>query len=285
MIRIILLGGTGNHLFQYALGRYLAIKHDTGLILDQYRLGRGYNRRYELGRFEIAARAVDAPVSTSDAARMRHEQSLQATGIPIFTSQGQRFDSRVLSLPAPCILFGLFQSEKYFRPVADTIRKELAFKPYPIAEETAALTREIESTTSVSVHVRRGDYVVRPQFSVCTMDYYRRAIEYVRGAVPAPTFYFFSDDIGWCRDRFAGPDFVFCNLDQSASDPLNDMRLMSICRHHIIANSTFSWWGAWLNDDPHKVVVAPDRWQHAEDVPIDDKLCDRWVRIPVEVAG
>jgi hypothetical protein len=111
------------------------------------------------------------------------------------------------------------------------------------------------------------------------MKYYENAMNLIRKEIDNPYFYIFSDDIPWCTDHFRDPDCFFVNLKQSREDPLNDMRLMSLCKHNIIANSSFSWWGAWLNSNPQKMVICPYVWFNAKDVPIEDKMCANWKKV------
>ena len=133
---------------------------------------------------------------------------------------------------------------------------------------------------SVSVHIRRGDYLkkdLRPIYGdICTVDYYHRALEYVHNKIENPKIFMFSDDMQWVKDNLLEPGMILVN-EMSEWDGMTDMYLMTQCRHHIIANSSFSWWGAWLGDNPDKIVVAPVRWfnNHSQ----TDMICKEWVKI------
>ena len=190
------------------------------------------------------------------------------------------FDPRVIDLPGYIRLVGYWQSEKYFKDYEDVIRSDFTFG-YPLDAPNSATAREIEATTAVCVSVRRGDYVTNPDVrryhGVLSLEYYRSAAELIQRRVPDAHFFVFSDDIDWCRANLAlGGRTTFVDHDQNR--PADDLRLMTLCRHHIMANSTFSWWGAWLCENPDTVVVGPQRWAIAEDVG-PDLLPERWIRL------
>ena len=157
---------------------------------------------------------------------------------------------------------GYWQSEKYFKNIKDEIIK--SFTPiHDISEKAKQYIKEIENSNSVSLHVRRGDYVDNTMFkgsglTITEMPYYKDAIEFINSKVENPKFFIFSDDIAWCKENFEFlEDKTFIDDTKSAID---DMVLMSRCEHNIIANSTFSWWGAWLNRNKNKIVIAPKVW-------------------------
>jgi hypothetical protein len=151
-------------------------------------------------------------------------------------------------------LHGYFQTEKYFADAADAVRGEFAFHPATVVEAEQRLASISEPR--LSVHVRRGDYVDQANFHPpCEVGYYAAALARMP---PQWRVILFSDDIAWCRDQevFAGERFVFSD----GASNVTDLCMMSLCDHHIIANSSFSWWGAWLGRNPEKRVTAPDRW-------------------------
>lgn len=157
--------------------------------------------------------------------------------------------------------WGYFQSEEYFVHEAQRIRDAFRLR----APSTAYATWEHriqEIPTAVSLHVRRGDYVQNPHvlrdFGICSPQYYTRACEYMKAHTNTPTFFVFSDDIAWVKEQLAVPNAVY--VEDSALSPAEELMLMRTCAHHIIANSSFSWWGAWLNPKPEKIVIAPTPW-------------------------
>ena len=186
----------------------------------------------------------------------------------------------------PLVYFkGFYQSERYFADVADEVRSAFAFHPELASERTQALAEKIKADAlSVSLHVRRGDYlqpsVWRNTGGVCCLPYYKRAIAEMRRRVDGLHFYVFSDDPEWCRAHLPLDDTaVFVDWNKK-TDSWQDMMLMSLCRHNIICNSTFSWWGAWLNGNPEKTVLAPDRWSLLYPTPYLN--CPSWIPVSTE---
>lgn len=181
-------------------------------------------------------------------------------------------------------LDGYWQSEVFFRDFSDEIRGEFCF-PIHTSRQNRAIQEMIEGTNSVSLHVRRGDYVNNPKANAVhgtsPLNYYRGAIERFRSALSDPRFFVFSDDISWCRENLGhllspADQFVCNNVGNSS---FRDMQLMSSCDHHILANSTFSWWGAWLNRSDKKVVVAPRIWFNDGRREAPGLIPSSWIRI------
>jgi len=194
------------------------------------------------------------------------------------------FYPEFFDLPDGCVIDGTFQSEKFFAPVAKVLKKHFGFRFAP-SEKVVAMAAEISTGEAVAIHFRRGDLVNNPKYQKSQAplgaDYYKRGIDQIRSRIPKPTFYIFSDDITYAKESGLCPDgavFVDCVEDWNAYDAL---RLMSLCKNFIIANSTFSWWGAWLAENPEKIVIHPQPW--FADMPENDPrdLCpERWVSIP-----
>jgi hypothetical protein len=178
-----------------------------------------------------------------------------------------------------CYYDGYWQSEKYFEPVKDIIRRELEFIPILGERNTEHLNR-IESSRSVSIHVRRGDYVSLKSnldlYQSCSIEYYQTAIEFLENKIIQPQFYIFSDDPEWAKDNFKGEKFRF--IDNNSQSPVIDLFLMKKCQHNVIANSSFSWWGAWLNNNPDKIVIAPKKW-FKNNWSDTDIIPDNWTKI------
>ena len=177
---------------------------------------------------------------------------------------------------------GYWQSEKYFSDVADTIRREFAITA-PSDDRGRELAAQMAARQSVSVHIGRGDYVAEPRHSrvrsMCTPEYYARCVAHVAGLLPDPRLFLFSDDPEWVA---ANLDFGHPTTLVSTTQPRpahEDLRLMSTCRHHIIANSSFSWWGAWLDRRPNKLVLAPRRWMNDPRVDDRDVVPPGWIRV------
>lgn len=179
-----------------------------------------------------------------------------------------------------CLYQGTWQSEKYFLHTTELIKKEFSFKDYLLSDYTKSMSSKIISDNSVAIHVRRGDYLNKEYgngFSGCTdIDYYTRAINYMCAKLGNPHFYVFSDDTEYIRKHFCGYDMVIVDGNKG-KDSWQDMYLMSICKHNIIANSSFSWWGAFLNANSDKIVIAPKRWWYTFEK--DDVVPEQWLRI------
>jgi len=184
-------------------------------------------------------------------------------------------------LKQDCYLYGYWQSERYFKDFANIIRQDFAFK-IPLDERNKQIALDIANTQSVSLHVRRGDYVNDPKNSniinICSLEYYREAIEYIVNRIEKPVFYIFSDDMAWVKAHLS-TDFPCIYVDyNSGLESYRDMQLMSLCKHHIIANSSFSWWGAWLNPNPEKMVIAPRKW-FVNNNNVDDLIPQDWITL------
>ena len=288
-----LIGGLGNQMFQYAAARALALRQKAEVRLDLSGFENYGLRRYELDPYPIAAtiatneeiEAFKQPVAEILRQRARGllDRVLGSTPRPIHYREPHfHFDPQLAKQTPPVLLDGFWQSELYFRDIAGILRTELAPRD-PLEAENAALAAEIDQVEAVSLHVRRGDYVsntsTNAYHGVCSLDYYRAAITRMREHLVTPHLFVFSDDHAWARDNLkAGVAITYVTVNPSDRG-FRDMQLMSRCRHHIIANSSFSWWGAWLNPRPNKIVVAPNRWFAASPNDTRDLLPLEWSRL------
>lgn len=287
-----LIGGLGNQMFQYAAGRAVSLRLGTSLRLDTIDFRRyGLHQGFELDRLFTIAAKVAQPIEV--------QQLLRWQGLPRFrqlvlrpSMQWMRRKALVIEpsfsywpgiteVLNDCYLVGYWQSEYNFREVAETIRKDFSFRLSP-SESNAKLMRKISQSNAVSLHVRRGDYVSNPgaaqTYTLCTLEYYRSAIAHIAKHVENPSFYIFSDDISWAKENLC-IDFHHEYIEHNTgADSYMDMRLMSLCKHNIIANSSFSWWGAWLNANKDKIVIAPEKW-FAKDVAAHDLLPVSWTKL------
>jgi hypothetical protein len=298
MIIVRLSGGLGNQMFQYAAGRQLAHLLGSGLKLDTSLFDTpapgDTPRRFELGGY-----AISAGMATGEERRICRElgrikvtplfRLLQRCGrypsrggIRYYRELGFRFDCRLETLPDNLCLEGFWQSEKYFSSIGDIIRQELT----PLKElsgHNARLAERIAATNSVSLHIRRGDYVSNPAamsyHGTCTLEYYAGALELIARRVERPHLFVFSDDPAWAAENLkcAMPTTFVDHND--ADNGQDDLELMRRCRHNIIANSSFSWWGAWLNEHPGKTVIAPLRWFREPGVDTRDLIPEGWLRL------
>lgn len=292
MVVVRLTGGLGNQLFQYAAARRLALVRQTEVVLDtgwfRHEAG-GYPaaRPYELHHLDLPARVVSLPSATIG----RWERGLTArigrwpsrrVRLPVIrqSADWSGLDQRVLDGPAYVVLDGYWQNEGYFQDHAETIRAELRL---PAASEPrfAQLLEEIGSSEAIAVHVRRGDYVTVPQVAevhgALELDYYRQAVGLVaQRAGPDARVFVFSDEPEWAEKRL-GFELPTTHIGRMAWPVTAELRLMASCRHHVVANSSYSWWGAWLAERPGQVVVAPRRWTRTTDS--SAIVPTRWTRI------
>lgn len=271
MITVRLIGGLGNQMFQYAAGRRLALARGVPLRLD---LGwyddqppQDTQRAYELGVYAADDQVTKASVPLPEAhtrlglLRQRASNAL-GRGPRVLRQRGTSFDPAVLDAPDGTHLVGYWQSERFFADHAATIRADLVLRS-PLREAAADTLARIETDpAAVSLHVRRGDYISNPNASrfhgTMGADYYQRAVDLIVERAGGPVrLYVFSDDPDWCEDQLQlGHEQTVLRGNSSHED----LALMRACRHHVIANSSFSWWGAWLDGRPETIVVAPERW-------------------------
>ncbi|HMO77665.1 MAG TPA: alpha-1,2-fucosyltransferase [Candidatus Paceibacterota bacterium] len=268
MIIINLKGGLGNQMFQYAFGRALSIKNNDILKLDIHsldqakRIGNIY-RPFSLALFNIQQDLA----SLADIAASKKPEGLltkitRRIKNSLWGDQTNLFKAEYLNQKGNLYLDGYFQSPLYFENIRDLLLKEFTLK-VPLPEYGRNILEQMQLSNSVSLHIRRGDYlsnlIVKKQFGPCTKDYYQRAIDKLKTEVKDAKFFVFSDDIAWVKNNLElDEDTVFVS-DPSLKDA-EELSLMSQCQHNIIANSSFSWWGAWLNQNPSKLVIAPTPW-------------------------
>lgn len=287
-----LIGGLGNQMFQYAAGRALSLRKTTELRLDISGLASyGLHQGFELQRVftcpAAIARASDIDQllgwqSKSFIRRLMQQPRFAAFRRDAFAVEPYfYFWPEINDLKTDCYLSGYWQSEKYFADAAAQIRADFTFR-LPLENKNAELARQISQLNAVSLHVRRGDYASNPKTTathgLCSLEYYSASIRHVSERVQQPHIFIFSDDIAWVQDNLK-IDFpcVYVQHNRGA-ESYNDMRLMSLCRHHIIANSSFSWWGAWLNPSTTKIVIAPQKW-FANQTDVKDLFPSGWVTL------
>lgn len=279
MVTVFLRGGLGNQMFQYALGLNLAKKNRSRVVLDavflQDRLPR---RNFTYRTYDMDVFAINPPFTAlSDAANTfpipgvwlgLDVASILARRVSgsqtLIREKRKTFDPSVLAAQGDVLLYGRWQSEEYFADVADDVRTTFKFR-HRLEGEAEALAEKIVAVNSVSLHVRRGDYVtfkiLEQRMGGTDLAYYDRAAKYIGEHVTTPHFFVFSDDIQWCKKNIAMP-FPTTYVDDISCGPKAafHLELMSLCKHNVITNSTFSWWGAWLNKNSGKIVIAPKQW-------------------------
>jgi len=291
MIITKLIGGLGNQMFQYAAGRRAAYVNKSELKLDIS----GYNkqvgitpRKYALNIFNIQENFA----SKREINKLKKNNSLVQKILrkihPVFTKKSYitekcpNFDSNMLNISDNSYLEGYWGSEKYFSDIEDIIRKDFTPKNKP-DNATIELIQRIKNCNSVSVHVRRNDYVMDKKthdfHGLCGLGYYKKSIALITKKITNPSFFIFSDDPNWCKTnlRLCYPtNYVTHNLEKKDYE---DMILMSECKHNIIANSSFSWWGAWLNQNKNRIIIAPKKWFQDKSIDTKDLIPQSWIKI------
>jgi len=287
MIIVRIIGGLGNQLFQYAAARRIAYFHSVELALDISEFQHLEDRNYCLHHFNIIERI--ATHEEVEAGLGKYPKVIRSIAFLWLSNSKRRlikekhfhFDPAILQAPDNVYLDGYWQSEKYFKDIEGIIRKEYTVKSLP-DKINQAMAEKISLTNSVSIHIRRGDYVTKDKTNqfhgTCTLEYYDTAVNELARVIKDPTFFVFSDDIEWAREYLKLPYPVIFVGHNSPEKGFEDLRLMSLCNHHIIANSTFSWWGAWLSTNKNKIVYTPKRWFAAAGCNTDDLIPETWHR-------
>ncbi|MDG1143402.1 MAG: alpha-1,2-fucosyltransferase, partial [Burkholderiales bacterium] len=264
MISTRIRGGLGNQLFQYCAGRALALNHGADLSLDL----RDYLRpnAFDAGLQYFNVQTVPTerlPVGREDGLVSALNKIVRGGALRSYREASLGYDAEFEALRDNTHLKGYWQSEKYFLPFEDQIRSDLRIISEP-SQQNLDVRAKISACNAVSLHIRRGDYISNAKFSAahgtCDLNYYVRAAAFVAERVDDPVIYVFSDDPIWVAQNLKLPFEVHFVDHNDGSMAHEDLRLMASCKHHIIANSSFSWWGAWLNPLKDKVVVAPTRW-------------------------
>jgi len=273
---ISIAGGLGNQMFQYAF--FLALnkkepKSINRLYIAKYLLHNGY----ELDTvFDIQKRQISNFI-TGFLKKMLKKWTLKIRDHAIGTYTNFNTDSHKIVYYS-----GYWQSEKYFENAEDSIRQQFTFKEKLISEKNKAFIKQYSNKNTVSIHIRRGDYVTNTDANIllgglCDLSYYHNAISYIKKNVSQLYFQFYSDDIDWVKENFIDLENVQFIDWNHQTDSWQDMMLMSKCKHNIIANSSFSWWGAWLNNNPNKIVIAPSKWFNSHETL--DIVPENWIRI------
>lgn len=281
MITTHISGGLGNQFFQYSTGRALAYKLNLPLKLDL----RVYSDPHYLREYVLDKFSIDAKVSLSPMLDYLHY--MESRWIPFFSKQrvfGEEklsYDPDLLMQPDDTYLLGHWQSEKYFLSIKEKIKQELSYK-YDIGAEYSRYKSLINSSNSVSLHIRRGDYVsdatTNSVHGICTLQYYYHALDIISTKLSKPHIFVFSDDLNWAKSNCKfKTKTTFVEIEKSDSN--QEIEIMKLCKHSIIANSSYSWWGAWLNEYKGKIVIAPDKWFNDQSLDTTDLIPKRWLKV------
>ena len=275
MNKVAIYGGLGNQMFQYALcvalnhrGKKSRISFSSYLISyhhDGFNLCNAFKIRLRFPYYFLNTFLIHGTFLYKN----RYIGFFLKRLIPGVHRKSNKylekkefeFDADVFN-QTDCTFVGIWQVEEYFIDIREQIIKEFEFR-VPEDHSNKELINRITQTESVSIHIRRGDYLSDRWKNILGVingnKYYLTAIDYISSKVMDPCYFVFSDDIGWAKDNLELKNCIFIDHNKRGNSYI-DMYLMSLCKHNIIANSTFSWWAAWLNKNDEKIVVMPDRW-------------------------
>ncbi len=270
MIIVKLQGGLGNQMFQYAAARSLTEKgENVNLDVQFFKHTKSTEtftaRQYELDVFtNLKTCKANNSLLKMFTGNTVYYKVLRWFYKPVFIQQKENEFIQLTDLPASKYKYlnGYFQSEKYFKHIRNQLLKEFTFPE--LDEKNAATRKQITGTeNSVSIHIRRGDYL-KPIFKdvhgILPLEYYTNALYNLEKEITKPNLFVFSDDMNWAKESFKQYSGSICFVENNtAKEAWKDMALMSACKHHIIANSSFSWWGAWLSEGKGK-TFAPCNW-------------------------
>jgi len=288
MIIIYLQGGLGNQMFQYATAKILSKKANTQLLIDRdfFKLSK-LNKGFTPRKFELSIFPNEYNFATEEellrfsplSLKNRVRKKLNMNYHKIYKEKKMTYDNNLYNLNAPIYLKGYFQSYKYFIENENYVYELFSFCNINLENYEQDILTLILNSESVAIHLRRGDYVydttINEIHGVCSNDYYYTAIESISNLFPNLTFFIFSDDIEWAKSNFKGNNYIY--VEGALGRPSSiDLYLMSCCKHNIIANSSFSWWAAWLNKNPNKYIICPSKWYA-----IEDKNCETIDLIPL----
>jgi hypothetical protein len=290
MIVSELMGGLGNQMFQYAIGKQLAIKNKTDLFLDtHFLLDRSPRkdfsyRNYDLSIFNIAPKFAPVEISKKyGLSRSRIKKYLQKIinpgNLQYIAQTDFNFVPDILNSPDNIYLSGYWQTEKYFKEIETILRADFSFKN-AIGENTKELVKKINGCNAVCLHVRRGDFVTNPTHGTPGIDYYTSAEIIILQKITNPVFFIFSDEIDWCKENIHLSSDTHYVGDEFTGEKCRDyFELMTLCKHFIIPNSSFGWWAAWLSNNNNKVVIAPRIWFKNSSWNTIDLIPDTWIKI------
>ena len=297
MIIVSLFGGIGNQMFQYACGKVVAknlnaeLKIDISHLTDRTPRNNFTYRDYELGVFNIkdeiatieeVRQFIPDLWNSKEYIKQLYKLKRLFNGKSLYLEKSKfTYNKDIELVKDNTFLYGYFQTERYFENHRSELLKSFMLNNQ-IDKINISLIDKIKSENAISIHIRRGDYLNSPFELLDIQGYYMKAIELIQDRVEKPSFYIFTNDYLWAEENFASLNIkkIIVNINKNDQSFI-DMILMSNCKHNICANSSFSWWGAWLNTNPEKIVIAPKRWFKNTDYvkSIFDLLPKSWLTI------
>ncbi|WP_316797818.1 alpha-1,2-fucosyltransferase [Pedobacter frigidisoli] len=278
MVVVKLKGGLGNQMFQYAVGKRLAKNSKLLFDTDFYSINSISNEYFTARKFSLFIfKNIKIKIAKGLIKYLVKEAILPKTRKFIQSDENELIDLKKLNF-SNAYLDGYFQNETYFKGIREQLLIDFEFPE--VQESNIILYNKIlADNSSVAIHVRRGDYLkpmVESFHGVLSITYYQQAIEKIKTSIKQPHFYIFSDDPDWCRKEFQSLKIHFTVVSNSQSMDWEDMKMMSKCKHNIIANSSYSWWAAWLNINEDKMIIAPNNWFLSAPIEI---IPDKWIKI------
>lgn len=289
MITVRVCEGLGNQMFQYAYARSLKLRgfdvqlDSSAFVRNKPHIGYGLNK-YNIQLSDLYQR--DCYVDNQE--NVAYVEALYSSLSPccVIREGSLEFDPSLFipRVETDAYIQGFFQNEHYFSYIRDTLLQELQLKE-PISNYAKNLERQILNTpNSVAIHFRLGDYLSEENSVIhgfCGIDYYQRAIQYLSESLKDTVYFVFSNDIAWCKSNLTSEQNNLVFIEQRNRIPHEDIHLMSLCQHHIIANSSFSWWGAWLCRNPTQIVIAPKQWfaDPALQAQSGEIACKHWIKL------
>ena len=285
MVIVRMVGGVGNQLFCYAYAKSLQQKgYDVKIDISTFKFNK-------IDSYEFDKYNIDIPISTQKENEILFNNSslskiLKRFGIDISNKVREKsllFDESLLRINDNSYVDGYFQNEKYFYDIREIILEQISINR-PLSNFTKSIQKKINSLNNTcSIHVRRGDMandINVKIHGVCSVEYYNNAIEFLKNKLGEVNYFIFSDDFEWCRSNLKIDNAIFVESDEHRIAH-EDIYLMSLCDHNIIANSTFSWWGAWLNDNESQISIAPMEWfkDKKYQKQSQDIVPNRWIKL------
>ncbi len=285
MVVVKLAGGLGNQMFQYAYAKALQnsgfdVKLDN-TEYKNYKLHGGYQLSHYKISIELAEKE-DLNIFKQNRICIVLKK-LGYKSKKLIEEKSLRYDPELLDAIDNTYIQGYFQSEKYFKHIRKDLLEDFTINK-KISNYTANMAQTIKSfPVSCSIHVRRGDFTSDNKINIhgiCSVEFYKKAMNYMQYKLQNIIYIIFSDEIEWVKNNLILDNAIYIESDEERL-PHEDIYLMSLCDHNIIANSSFSWWGAWLNGNKDKIVIAPDRWFSDETLALQSKdiVCENWIKI------
>jgi len=290
MIIVQLLGGLGNQMFQYAIARSLSNLRGIDFRIDISAFDKYKLHKYSLHNFNISEKiANENELELFNASILKKlYKNLFEWCKPyykkyiIIEKYDFKYDKNIFKIPENSYLRGYWQNENYFINIKRIIYDEFTIKN-PLEGKNLEYSEIIRKENSVSMHFRRGDYVedktTNSVHGTCSIDYYKKSVQLMANKLSNPHFFVFSDDIEWVKKNFIINYPVYYIDHNDANKNYEDLRLMSLCKNNVIANSSFSWWGAWLNQTENKIVISPSRWLNDPRKSSTKHIPQNWIKI------